>query len=144
MNTLLLALLFTLVIDLAVKLLLPRVIGSGALPLGPFGSVRMVNGRLWMRRLPGPCSGLTLWGLWTTAAIALLVASQWLASSSVFVGLLLGGSLSNALESSWRGSVSDYVCLRFWPAFNLADLALTVGAIGIIMELLQVVRGTGP
>jgi signal peptidase II len=142
MNTKLLALLFVLVTDQAVKLLLFRIIGSGALPLGPFGSVRMVNGRLWM--LPRACSGLTLWGLWTTTAIALLVASQWLPSSSVFVGLLLGGSLSNALESSWRGSVSDYLCLRFWPAFNLADLALTVGAIGMIMELLQVMRGTGP
>ena len=60
----------------------------------------------------------------------------------MFVGLLLGGSLSNALESSLRGTVSDYVCLRFWPAFNLADLALAAGAIGILAELLMAVRGT--
>ena len=38
--------------------------------------------------------------------------------------------------------VSDYVCLRFWPAFNLADLALTAGAIGILTELLIALRGT--
>ena len=50
----------------------------------------------------------------------------------VFVGLLLGGSLSNAVESSMRGSITDYICLRFWPAFNLADLALAAGAIGIL------------
>src|SRR6476660_5222036 len=103
MNTLLLTLLFVAVTDQAVKRLLPRIIGCGVLPLGPFGSVRIVKGRLWMRSLPGVCSGLALWALWTTAAIALLVAGQWLPSSSVFIGLLLGGSLSNGLESSWRG-----------------------------------------
>jgi lipoprotein signal peptidase len=57
-----------------------------------------------------------------------------------FVGLLLGGSLSHAVESSLRGSIADYVCFRFWPAFNLADLALAVGAIGTIGELVALLR----
>jgi lipoprotein signal peptidase len=82
-----------------------------------------------------------LW-LWMVSAGALAVASAWLPSSRVFVGLLLGGSLSNALEGSLRGSVTDYVCLRCWPAFNLADVALTVGAMGIAMELLRTIGGT--
>jgi lipoprotein signal peptidase len=63
-----------------------------------------------------------------------------LPSSAAFVGLLLGGSLSHAVESSLRGSITDYICLRFWPAFNLADLALTAGALGIIAELVIVTR----
>jgi lipoprotein signal peptidase len=60
----------------------------------------------------------------------------------IFVGLLLGGSLSHAVETSLRDAVSDYVCLRFWPAFNLADLALAAGAIGALFNLLMVVRRT--
>jgi hypothetical protein len=51
-----------------------------------------------------------------------------------FVGLLLGGSLSHAVESSLRGSIADYVCFRFWP------LALAVGAIGTIGELVALLR----
>jgi hypothetical protein len=54
-------------------------------------------------------------------------------------GLLLGAALSHALETSLRGSICDYVCLRFWPAFNLADVALTVGALGLAFELVSAV-----
>jgi signal peptidase II len=53
-------------------------------------------------------------------------------------GLMLGGALSHALETSVRGSVCDYVCLRFWPAFDLADVALAVGALGLGVQLIGV------
>lgn len=127
--------------DQALKFVLRRTMGSNALPLGPLGSVRMVAGQLWMRRLGGHSGGV-MWSFWVAAAVALVIVSTWTPSSPVFVGLLLGGSLSHAVESSLRGTVSDYVCLRFWPAFNLADLALAAGAIGTLTELLIAVRGT--
>ena len=141
MTTLSLTLLIVLVSDQALKLLLRRVIGSDALPLGPFGSVRIVAGRLWVRRLGGYSSGVMMWTLWVAPAAVLVIVSTWMASSPVFVGLLLGGSLSNGVEASLRGAVSDYVCLRFWPAFILADLALAAGATGTVIELLIVARG---
>ena len=65
-----------------------------------------------------------MWCFWVVAAAALVIVSVWAPSFGVFAGLLLGGSLSNAVDASLRGTVSDYVCLRCWPAFNLADLAL--------------------
>lgn len=125
-----------LMIDQGLKLL----VRSGqfeSVRLGPFGSLRMVAGRLWLHRLTGR-DPKALW-LWVVSAGALVVASAKIPSLLVFVGLVLGGSLSNIVESSLRGSVTDYVCLRFWPAFNLADAALVVGALGIGIELLRAI-----
>jgi lipoprotein signal peptidase len=111
--------------------------GADALHLGPFWSVRMAEKQLWLRRLARHASGAKMWALWMAAAVALICVSASIPSAAVFVGLLLGGSLSNAVESSLRGTVCDFVCLRFGPAFNLADLALTVGAIGTFALLLS-------
>jgi signal peptidase II len=126
--------------DQALKLLLRRRMGSGVLALGPFGEVRIVTGRLWLRPFGGECRGAKMWCVWLAATVPLVIASIWLPASVAFVGLLLGGSLSHAVESSLRGSIADYVCFRFWPAFNLADLALAVGAIGTIGELVALLR----
>lgn len=126
--------------DQAVKLLLHRLRGSATLQLGPFGGVRMVAGQLCLRRLGAECSGAEIWCFWLAAAVPLVIISTFLPASAAFVGLLLGGSLSHAVESSMRGRITDFICLRFWPAFNLADLALTAGAVGMIEELLITIR----
>ncbi len=139
MSTLYITGLAVLVSDQAIKLLLRRLIGDDSLALGRLGSVRIVAGRLWLRRLAGPCSGATIWYFWVAAAIPLILVGPLVTSWPVFAGLLLGGSLSHAVDSSMRGSITAYICLRFWPAFNLADLAITAGAIGIMAELVLVV-----
>jgi signal peptidase II len=138
MSVLCATLLLVVLSDQAVKLLLRRRLGGDALALGPFGSVRTVAGRLWLRRLGGQCSGLTIWCLWGAAAVPLIVASALVPSLAPFAGLLLGGSLSHVLENALRGNITDYICLRFWPAFDLADLALAVGAVGIVWDILIV------
>jgi signal peptidase II len=137
-------LLLVLVSDQAVKLLLRRAIGPDAVGLGPFGTVRTVAGRLWLGRLGGPSSGEMILCVWVAAAVPLVVVGALIPSLRIFAGLVLGGSLSHAVESSVQGSVSDYICLRFWPAFNLADLAIAAGAVGILIETLIVVRGMTP
>jgi signal peptidase II len=128
-----------LVMDQGLKFLL-HTVRFESVGLGPFGSLHLAEGRLWVHRVGGR-GPKALW-LWAVAASALVVASVWMPSAGVFVGLLLGGSLSNALEGSLRGSVTDYVCLRLWPAFNVADVALTAGAIGIAIELFTTISRT--
>jgi lipoprotein signal peptidase len=126
--------------DQALKILLQQCMGRYAIPLGPFGVVQIVAGRLWLQRLGLRWGTVMLWSAWTAAGIPLLIISILLPASAAFVGLLLGGSLSQCFESSMHGKVTDYVCLRFWPTFNLADLALAVGTLGMLWELVTILH----
>lgn len=47
--------------------------------------------------------------------------------------LLLGGIMGNLVDRLFRGYVVDFIHLHFWPAFNLADGAISVSIIGIII-----------
>jgi len=53
----------------------------------------------------------------------------------LFLGLFLGGVVGNALDRLLRSYVVDFIDLGFWPAFNIADAAITIGAIGLIVVL---------
>lgn len=52
-------------------------------------------------------------------------------------GLLLGGAVGNLLDRARLGAVTDFVKLPAWPAFNVADVAITVG----VLSLLYVLEG---
>ena len=45
----------------------------------------------------------------------------------VAVGLLIGGSVSNLADRVRLGHVTDFLDLRYWPAFNLADSFIVAG-----------------
>ena len=51
-------------------------------------------------------------------------------------GLILGGALANMLDRLWRGAVVDWIDLHWgehhWPAFNIADIGITAGAVLIV------------
>jgi len=46
--------------------------------------------------------------------------------------LALGGAVANFIDRATSGEVIDSIKVEFWPAFNLADVALTFG-IGLIL-----------
>jgi len=52
-------------------------------------------------------------------------------------GLLLGGAVGNLIDRVTSGSVTDFIKLPLWPAFNLADTAITFG----VLSLLYVLEG---
>lgn len=126
--------------DQALKLVLRSRLGPRSVPLGPVGGLRMLTARIWLARRGSPPSLARVWTLWLLAAVAVGLLSAWVPSCGWFAGLLLGGSLSHGLESSARGGVNDYMCLRFWPAFNLADVAITVGAIGVLLTMFMAMK----
>jgi signal peptidase II len=53
-------------------------------------------------------------------------------------GMLLGGALGNIADRVREGAVIDFLKLPHWPAFNVADAAITVG---VVILLVVVERG---
>jgi signal peptidase II len=70
---------------------------------------------VWMRRAPEPMVRLAL-------------------------GLVVGGALGNVVDRIRFGAVADFIYLHwnehYWPAFNLADSAITVGACVLVLDSL--------
>ena len=53
----------------------------------------------------------------------------------VALGLVIGGSLSNLLDRVRLGYVTDFLDLRYWPAFNLADSFIVIGVLVLLAAL---------
>jgi len=47
--------------------------------------------------------------------------------------LFLGGTIGNLIDRLFRKFVIDFINLPFWPAFNLADASITIGALGLVI-----------
>jgi signal peptidase II len=56
------------------------------------------------------------------------------------VALILGGALGNLLDRLLHSNVTDFILVQFrthdWPAFNLADTAIAIGALLVGFELI--------
>lgn len=53
------------------------------------------------------------------------------------VGLLAGGALGNLADRVRTGVVTDYIQVGSWPAFNVADVAVTVGVVLFALSYLR-------
>jgi signal peptidase II len=58
----------------------------------------------------------------------------------VALGLLIGGSASNLIDRVRLGHVTDFIDVRFWPAFNLADAFIVSGVVILLVALLAADR----
>ena len=56
------------------------------------------------------------------------------------LGLVLGGTVGNLIDRLRFGYVTDFIDFGFWPAFNIADSAITVGVIIFASSLLILSR----
>ncbi len=61
--------------------------------------------------------------------------------SQFLCGLIAGGALGNLVDRLLYGKVFDFLDFHLgpyhWPAFNLADTAITMGVIGFFLKLLR-------
>ena len=90
--------------------------------------------------------GGTLVLVLTLLALAVLVGyftirpeRRWL---WVPTGLLLGGAFGNLIDRIANSAVTDFIKLPLWPAFNVADMAITFGVLALLW-VLEGVRADG-
>lgn len=48
-------------------------------------------------------------------------------------GLLAGGAIGNVVDRVHQGFVTDFIKLPSWPAFNVADMAITFGVLTLLL-----------
>lgn len=58
----------------------------------------------------------------------------------VALGLILGGATGNLIDRLRFGEITDFIDFTVWPAFNIADSALTIGAILVVYLFLRLAR----
>jgi len=92
-------------------------------------------------------SGWQRWGISIVGVSIVVWLLMWLKKnefSNVFLNLglvlVIGGALGNIYDRLSMGYVVDFIEAHynehFWPAFNLADSAISVGAFFLIMDLI--------
>lgn len=88
--------------------------------------------------LIGMSSVVTLVVAWMFRG-ALLRPETHSAAGRLALALVLGGALGNLYDRILRGSVTDFLLVYWqdwqWPAFNVADSAISVGAVLLLIDL---------
>ena len=57
-------------------------------------------------------------------------------STQVALAAILGGAVGNLLDRLRLGYVVDFLDLRVWPVFNVADSCITLGVMWLLYQLL--------
>jgi len=55
---------------------------------------------------------------------------------AIGLAMILGGALGNLTDRIFYGYVIDFIDLRVWPVFNVADSFITIGAAVLIINML--------
>jgi signal peptidase II len=137
--------LIVLVLDQILKLAVLDLLDGGAraIVVTPFFNLVLV----WNRGVSfGMLQSLGAALPWVLAAIALAVVVGlvvWLSRTgqrpvAFGLGLVIGGALGNIVDRARYGAVADFLDFHLagyhWPAFNLADAAICVGAVILIAD----------
>ena len=71
-------------------------------------------------------------------AVILLIWSFYNKQSYIFAGLVAGGAVGNALDRLRLGAVVDFIDIYWqnlhWPAFNFADISISIGVVLFILS----------
>ena len=84
--------------------------------------------------LPGFLNGLITFSI--LSALVYLFFKQKDFTFYAPFALIIGGGISNLVDRIFKGCVVDFIRIPLWPAtFNLADVAITIGVLFIIISL---------
>ena len=98
------------------------------------------------------------WQRWLFTAIAIVISVvivQWIRKlppdetmTAFSLSLILGGAIGNLIDRVYLGHVIDYIQVWLgkypWPAFNIADAAISVGAVLLILSSFAGIGKTSP
>ena len=112
-------------------------LSAGPIPVTPYFNLVLV----WNPGVSfGMLGGLGVYAPWALTGIALAVVAflvAWLRRAqdgltAAALGLVIGGALGNVVDRARYGAVVDFLDFHYagyhWPAFNVADAAICVGA----------------
>lgn len=129
---------------------------SLALALLPAGSRLEIAGSvlgLRVSRNPGgifgflPGAGVAFLILTMVIVTVVVIWSIRTGESPVLFGMVAGGGLGNLTDRIFRGpgflsgKVVDFIDLSFWPTFNVADAAISVGVVLLLLQGFRTRRG---
>jgi len=138
-----------LALDQATKALALAFLADQTIAVTPFLNLVLV----WNRGVSfGMLAGLGGRGPWLLTGLALLVAAiliVWLCReqrvlTGLALGLVIGGAIGNAIDRIRFGAVVDFLDAHLmgyhWPAFNVSDSAIVIGAGLLILDGLRAGR----
>ncbi len=104
-----------------------------------FSFSRVANEGIAFGFFPGRQAVVAVLTLVALSAIAIALAGLVARNATVAAGagMLVGGSLGNLIDRLIHGAVTDFLDFTRWPAFNVADCAITIGAVLIVIGLMQ-------
>jgi signal peptidase II len=118
-----------------------------AMPVLPFFSLVLVNNTGAAFSFLANAGGWQRWFFIAIGVIATVIIVRLLARHAheprlaFALALVLGGALGNVLDRVVLGHVVDFLYFHYqdwgWPAFNVADSAITVGAALLIWDSLR-------
>ncbi|MFO1128930.1 MAG: signal peptidase II [Rhodospirillales bacterium] len=88
------------------------------------------------------------WNVWVLPLVALAICvalAIWLARSAnrittTGLGMIIGGAIGNVIDRLRFGAVFDFLDVHaagwHWPAFNLADSAISIGVVLLVLDSL--------
>jgi signal peptidase II len=100
---------------------------------------RVTNQGIAFGLFPGRQGAVAILTVAALCAIAVALAGLVARNDTVAAGagLLVGGSLGNLIDRLAHGEVTDFLDPARWPAFNVADCCITVGAVLIVLGLMR-------
>ncbi|MEE8394284.1 MAG: signal peptidase II [Rhodospirillales bacterium] len=90
-------------------------------------------------------SDINAWIFTVLALLVVAVLMVWIYRvkamlTALAIGLVIGGALGNVVDRLRFGAVADFLDFHLagyhWPAFNVADASITVGAVVLVLESL--------
>ncbi|MEM2916372.1 MAG: signal peptidase II [Candidatus Woesearchaeota archaeon] len=130
--------LIVLILDVVTKLWVRNVLPVGAskqlLPFLSFTHVQNYGVAFGMLNIEALRWVFVLLAIGVAIMIAVSCHHNKLREHFVVWGLIMGGALGNAIDRVFIGTVTDFIDFHFWPAFNVADSALTVGIILLLIH----------